>query len=109
MFLQNAKKEEKKGKQANEREKKPKKKPTMKEKKKEKKGHCYKVRAPTSPKKKFNQIFFNYKNACGSSFGPNLGLHYESRPMGFLVVSSKKSGTNRFSRLMPMVSNVNRP
>jgi hypothetical protein len=77
--------------------------------KEEKIGHRYKVRVPTSPEKKINQFFFNYKNACGSSFGPNLGSHYEPWPMGFLLVSSKKWDTNSFFGPLPMVYNVNRP
>jgi len=31
--------------------------------------------------KKFNQNYCNYKNACGSFFGPNLGLHYKPWPL----------------------------
>jgi hypothetical protein len=52
-----------------------------------------KVRKPTSPENKIKPIFFfNYKNACGSSFGPNLGLHYEPWPMGFSLGLIQKEG-----------------
>jgi hypothetical protein len=95
-FFQNAKKEKTKRKQLNENEKNQKRNLKWKKEKEEIEDH-YKIKALASPKKRKKIAKKkNYKNACGSSFGPNLGLHYEPWPMDFLLVSSKKWGTNRF-------------
>jgi hypothetical protein len=60
------------------KKKNPKRKPRMK---KRNKKSLQSLGMNISNLKKFNQNFCNYKNACGSSFGPNLGLHYEPWPL----------------------------